>query len=278
MYKIIMLDDTAYVRYRVKDILEGIGMELCESGTSFDFFNKLYDNKKELNLIILEVGLSSEDGFSVLRKIKGRGLNIPVMVLTKLSDRSSFIKCIKEGTSDYILKPFNNKLLIDRISKLVVCHENSNKPEEIIHLNFQQYIVRQVTKCKAESKKFSIIMVSLIKEHFTELDEKIEVRDRYLILIDFLYNQLKVIFKISDLFEKYGLSTFVGVLPDCDEKKVISIINSMKLIYTKLKAIDKRYSEYTLQCSFVVFPEDGEDKQQLLDKLTVKMKLEMIRS
>lgn len=71
MYKIIMLDDTAYVRYRVKDILEDIGMELCESGTSFDFFNKLYDNKKELNLIILEVGLSSEDGFSVLRKIKG---------------------------------------------------------------------------------------------------------------------------------------------------------------------------------------------------------------
>lgn len=278
MYKIIMLDDTVYVRYRVKDILEDIGMELCESGTSFDFFNKLYDNKKELNLIILEVGLSSEDGFSVLRKIKGRGLNIPVMILTKLNDRSSFIKCIKEGTSDYILKPFNNKLLIDRISKLVVCHENSNKPEEIIHLNFQQYIVRQVIKCKAESKKFSVIMVSLIKEHFTELDEKIEVRDSYLILIDFLYNQLKVIFKISDLFEKYGLSTFVGVLPDCDEKKVTSIINNMKLIYTKLKAIDKRYSEYVLQCSFVVFPEDGEDKQQLLDKLTVKMKLEMIRS
>lgn len=278
MYKIIMLDDTAYVRYRVKDILENIGMEVCEAGTSFDFFNKLYDMKRDLNLIILEVGLGSEDGFSVLRKIKGRALNIPVMILTKLNDRSSFIKCIKEGTSDYILKPFNNKMLIDRISKLVVCHENSNKSEEIIYLNFQQYIVRQIIKCKAESKKFSVIMVSLIKENFTELDEKIDVRDSYLILIDLLYNKLKVIFKTSDLFEKYGLSTFVGVLPDCDEEKVVSIIDNMKLIYTKLKSADKRYSEYALQFSFVVYPQDGEDKQQLLDKLTVKMKLEMLRS
>ncbi|WP_368488623.1 response regulator [Clostridium sp. BJN0013] len=278
MYKIIMLDDMVYVRYRVKDILENIGMEVCDSGTSFDFFNKLYDNKKELNLIILEVGLSSEDGFSILRKIRGRNLNIPIMVLTKLNDRSSFIKCIKEGTSDYILKPFNNKMLIDRISKLVVCHENSNKSEEIIYLNFQQYIVRQIVKCKAENKKFSVIMVSLIKEHFTELDEKIDVRDSYLILIDFLYNRLKVIFKVPDLFEKYGLSTFVGVLPDCDKEKVLSIINNMKVIYTKLKAMDKRYSEYVLQFSFVVFPEDGEDKQQLLDKLTVKMKVEMLRN
>ncbi|WP_373844406.1 response regulator transcription factor [Clostridium sp.] len=278
MYKIIMLDDTAYVRYRVKDILENMDMELCEAGTSFDFFNKLYDIRKELNLIILEVGLSGEDGFSVLRKIKGRVLNIPVMILTKLNDRNSFIKCIKEGTSDYILKPFNNKMLIDRISKLVICHENSNKSEEIIYLNFQQYIVRQIIKCKAESKKFSIIMVSLIKENFTELDEKIDVRDSYLILIDFLYSKLKVIFKTSELFEKYGLSTFIGVLPDCDEEKVISIINNMKLIYTKLKLVDKRYSEYALQFSFVVYPQDGDDKQQLLDKLTVKMKLEMLRS
>ena len=278
MYKIIMLDDMVYVRYRVKDILENMDMELCEAGTSFDFFNKLYDIRKELNLIILEVGLSGEDGFSVLRKIKGRALNIPVMILTKLNDRNSFIKCIKEGTSDYILKPFNNKMLIDRISKLVICHENSNKSEEIIYLNFQQYIVRQIIKCKAESKKFSIIMVSLIKENFTELDEKIDVRDSYLILIDFLYSKLKVIFKTSELFEKYGLSTFIGVLPDCDEEKVISIINNMKLIYTKLKLVDKRYSEYALQFSFVVYPQDGDDKQQLLDKLTVKMKLEMLRN
>ncbi|MFL0196664.1 response regulator transcription factor [Clostridium sp. WILCCON 0269] len=278
MYKIIMLDDTAYVRYRVKDILKNIGMEVCESATSFDFFNKLYDNKKELNLIILEVGLSSEDGFSVLRKIKGRNFNMPVMILTKLSTRSSFIRCIKEGTSDYILKPFNNKMLIDRVSKLVIPHGNKNASEEIIYLNFQQYIVRQIVKSKAENKKFSIIMVSLIKEHFTELGAKIDVRDTYLILIDLLYNQLKTMFKVPDLFEKYGLSTFIGVIPHCDKEKVLLIINNMKAIYARLKAVDKKYSEYTLQFSFVIFPEDGQDKQQLLDKLTVKMKLEMIKS
>lgn len=278
MYKIIILDDMVYVRYRVKDILENIGMEVFESGNSLDFFNKFYDNKKELNLIILEVGLGKEDGFNILRKIKVRALSTPIMILTKLNDRSSFIRCIKEGTSDYILKPFNNKMLIDRISKLVMYHESSNKPEEIIYLNFQQYIVRQIAKSKAENNKFSVIMVSLIKEHFTELEEKIDIKDRYLILIDLLYNKLKVIFKVPDLFEKYGLSTFIGVLPDCDNGKARSIINNMKDIYSKLQTIDKRYVEYILQFSSVTFPEDGEDKQQLLDKLTLNMKLQIYRN
>ena len=272
MYKIIMLDDMVYVRYRVKDILENIGMEVCDSGTSFDFFNKLYDNKKELNLIILEVGLSSEDGFSILRKIRGRNLNIPIMVLTKLNDRSSFIKCIKEGTSDYILKPFNNKMLIERVNKLIKSSKNKDEQGEIIYLNFQQYITRQIVKAKAEHTKLSIIMISLIKKYFTEMDEKIEVKDNYLILVDSLYEKLRVLFKTPDLFEKYGFSTLVGVLPRCQRGRVRFIMNKINEIYNRIRSVDEKYSEYHLECSYVVFPDDGKDKPQLLDKLTSNMK------
>lgn len=275
MNKVIILDDMIYVRYRVRRVLEDAGIGVYECGNSFEFFNRLYDKKEEINLIILEVGLSTEDGFEVLKKIKAKKLNIPVMILTKLNSREAFIKGIKEGTSEYILKPFNSKNLVKRITKLIKSSRNSDRPEEIVYLNFQEYIARQIVKCGAQNKKLSITMVSLVKKYYTEQDEKIEVKDSYLILLDLVYEKLRSLFKVPDLFEKYGLSTFISVIPDCNYRKIVSIVHQMECAYNKIKIMNEKYSEYDLKCSYVIFPDDGTDKNYLMDKLNIKMKMKI---
>ncbi|RMD00031.1 response regulator [Clostridium autoethanogenum] len=275
MNKVIILDDMIYVRYRVRRVLEDAGIGVYECGNSFEFFNRLYDKKEEINLIILEVGLSTEDGFEVLKKIKAKKLNIPVMILTKLNSREAFIKGIKEGTSEYILKPFNSKNLVKRITKLIKSSRNSDRPEEIVYLNFQEYIARQIVKCGAQNKKLSITMVSLVKKYYTEQDEKIEVKDSYLILLDLVYEKLRSLFKVPDLFEKYGLSTFISVIPDCNYRKIVSIVHQMECAYNKIKIMNEKYSEYDLKCSYVIFPDDGTDKNYLMNKLNIKMKMKI---
>ncbi|OAA93757.1 response regulator [Clostridium coskatii] len=275
MNKVIILDDMIYVRYRVRRVLEDAGIGVYECGNSFEFFNRLYDKKEEINLIILEVGLSTEDGFEVLKKIKAKKLNIPVMILTKLNSREAFIKGIKAGTSEYILKPFNSKNLVKRITKLIKSSRNSDRPEEIVYLNFQEYIARQIVKCGAQNKKLSIIMVSLVKKYCTEQDEKIEVKDSYLILLDLVYEKLRSLFKVPDLFEKYGLSTFISVVPDCNYRKVVSVVHQMECVYNKIKIMNEKYSEYDLKCSYVIFPDDGTDKNYLMNKLNIKMKMKI---
>lgn len=278
MNKVIILDDMIYVRYRVRRVLEDAGIGVYECGSSFEFFNKLYDKIEEINLIILEVGLSNEDGFEVLKKIKAKNLNIPVMILTKLNTREAFIKGIKDGTSEYILKPFNSKELVKRIIKLIKSSKNSDKPKEIVYLNFQEYIVRQIAKCKAQNKKLSIITISLVKKYYTEQDEKIEVKDSYLMLVDLVYERLRVLFKVPDLFEKCGLSTFIIVLPDCNYGKIVSIVHKIENIYSKIKVMNQKYGEYDLQYSYVIFPDDGTDKNYLMDKLTIKMKTKISKN
>ncbi|ADK15969.1 MULTISPECIES: response regulator transcription factor [Clostridium] len=275
MNKVIILDDMIYVRYRVRRVLEDAGIGVYECGNSFEFFNRLYDKKEEINLIILEVGLSTEDGFEVLKKIKAKKLNIPVMILTKLNSREAFIKGIKAGTSEYILKPFNSKNLVKRIMKLIKSSRNSDRPEEIVYLNFQEYIARQIMKCGSQNKKLSIIMVSLVKKYYTEQEEKIEVKDSYLILLDLVYEKLRSLFKVPDLFEKYGLSTFISVVPDCNYRKVVSVVHQMECVYNKIKIMNEKYSEYDLKCSYVIFPDDGTDKNYLMNKLNIKMKMKI---
>lgn len=272
MNKVIILDDMAYVRYRVKQLLEDEGIEVYEASTAFDFFNKLYDKKDEINLIILEVGLSSEDGLEVLKKIKGRDLKIPIMILTKMNGRADFIKCIKEGTSEYILKPFNNKVLLERIGKLIKAYKEDANLGEVIYLNFQEYMVKQIKKAKEQGTKVSFMMVSLIKSKLTSEGEKIDVKDAYLFLTDLLYEKLKDLFKAPDLFVKYGFSTFIGVLPNYSDNGIIETNRKIQEKYKGLKIKDNRYKDYALECVFATYPEDGEEKQELLDNLTEKMK------
>jgi DNA-binding response OmpR family regulator len=280
MDKIIMLDDMAYTRYRVKQLLYEEGIEVYEASTSAAFFNKLYEKKDEINLIILEVGLSSEDGFEVLKKIRERELKIPIMILTKMNTRTDFIKCIKEGTIEYILKPFDNKMLVERVNKLIKCYKVDEKPEEIIveepeeiiYLNFQEYMIKQISKAKEQETKVSFMMASLIKANATSEGEKIDVKDAYLILTDLLYEGLKELFKAPDLFVKYGFSTFIGILPKYDNDSITKIEESIQEKYKKIKVSDERYNDYSIECVFVTYPEDGHEKQELLDNLMARMK------
>lgn len=271
MDKIIILDDMAYMRYRIKDILNSKDIEVLEAGNSFEFFNKLSDNKNDIKLIILEVGLVSEDGFEIIRKIKARDLNIPIMILTKLNTRTVFIKCIKEGICEYILKPFDTKVLVKRIKDIIKSYENNNH-EEIIYTNFQEYISKQISRCRDENKELSIIMSSLVKSKINNTEEKIEVNDRYLILMERVYENLRSLFNIPDLFEKNGLSTFISVIPDCSKMRALQRANDMRAIYNDIKANDFQYEEYQFICSSVTFPEDGQDKKQLMDTLSYSMK------
>ncbi|MBA5851014.1 response regulator [Clostridium sp. cel8] len=272
MNKVIILDDMAYMRYRVKDTIEDMGLEVCESSNSFDFFNKLSDNMNDIVLIILEVGLSNEDGFEILKKVKAKEFNIPVMVLTKLNTRDAFIKCIKEGTSEYILKPFNTKMFIERVKKLIKLYKDENISGEIKYLNFEEYINKQIEKSRQKNTELSIIMSSIIKVNAKKTDEKIEVNDSYLVFLDVVYENIKKIFKVPDLFEKYGISAFISVIPNCSENLSKYKISQMNHIYNSVRNEDSKHTEYELVSSSVTFPKDGFNKSELLDKLALKMK------
>ncbi len=154
MQNIIILDDMSYMRYRVKDLLEEKDIKVYEASTSFEFFNKLYEKKDNIDLIILELGLTREDGFEVVEKIREKNVDIPIVILTKVNTRDAFAKVIQEGISDYILKPFDNKVLLDRIVKTI--KESKGGKEQVSTekgSKVQKYILMKIMKTLMKLKK-----------------------------------------------------------------------------------------------------------------------------
>ena len=61
----------------------------------------------EFDLVILDLGLPKMHGFEVLRKMRGRGSNVPVLILTAADSVEQRVKGLDLGADDYMAKPFS---------------------------------------------------------------------------------------------------------------------------------------------------------------------------
>jgi two-component system response regulator TctD len=69
--------------------------------------------------IVLDLGLPDRDGASLLRDLRGRRDNTPVLVLTARTDVQDRVKGLQIGADDYLIKPFALEELIARLRALL---------------------------------------------------------------------------------------------------------------------------------------------------------------
>lgn len=69
----------------------------------------------EVDLLLLDVGLPSMDGFEVLRYLRGQGSTLPVIMLTARSSTRDTVDGLDAGANDYVAKPFKFDELLARV-------------------------------------------------------------------------------------------------------------------------------------------------------------------
>ena len=70
---------------------------------------------EEFDLLILDIGLPGQDGFSVLRSLRSRGEKLPVVVLTARDEVADTVTGLDSGADDYVTKPFIFEELLARV-------------------------------------------------------------------------------------------------------------------------------------------------------------------
>lgn len=74
---------------------------------------------QEYDVIVLDLGLPKLNGFEVLKRLRGRGNNTPVLILTALEDIQNRVKGLDLGADDYLAKPFELAELEARVRALI---------------------------------------------------------------------------------------------------------------------------------------------------------------
>lgn len=104
--------------------LENYVTDSCYTGTDVLSYLKLAD----YDALILDIMLPEMDGFTVLKKIRASGNDIPVLILSAKTSTSDIVNGLDEGADDYLAKPFDFRELLARLRlilrKKVEKHEN----------------------------------------------------------------------------------------------------------------------------------------------------------
>jgi DNA-binding response OmpR family regulator len=70
------------------------------------------------DVLVLDIGLSDIDGFEVLRRLRERGGDVPVLILTARDAIEDRVRGLRSGADDYLVKPFAMAELVARIGAL----------------------------------------------------------------------------------------------------------------------------------------------------------------
>ncbi len=102
--KILVIEDERMVREAIKRKLEVSGFEVVEAGDGQE--GLALAEKEKPSLILLDLIIPLMDGLTVLEKLRGSdwGKDIPVIILSNLSDNATVAESKKRGVYDFLIK------------------------------------------------------------------------------------------------------------------------------------------------------------------------------
>lgn len=116
MSRILLVEDDDTIRLGLKYYLEAETFQVEEAGTGGEALEIVH--QKKVDLILLDINLPDDDGFSLFSKIK-KIKDIPVIFLTANDLEVSVVRGLDMGADDYITKPFKARELLSRIKSVL---------------------------------------------------------------------------------------------------------------------------------------------------------------
>ena len=120
-FRILIVDDSRSVLYYMKEIVTSNFdcKDVILSKDGLDAWKKIQAGK--FDLIISDWNMPEMDGEALLRKIRENENTkaIPFLMLTSRTDKDSIITAARAGTTDYLVKPFEETTALARIEKIL---------------------------------------------------------------------------------------------------------------------------------------------------------------
>ena len=113
MSRILIVEDEPRIAAFVSRGLESAGYSTVVVDDGADGLERALAG--DIDLVLLDVGLPTMDGFDVLRQLRAQGSGVPVIMLTARSSTRDTVEGLDAGANDYVSKPFTFEELLARV-------------------------------------------------------------------------------------------------------------------------------------------------------------------
>ena len=117
MTKVLVIEDNANLAFGLTRSLESDGSEVdsAEDGTRGLELARTCG----ADLVVLDLMLPGIDGYSLLRQLREKGSDVPVLILTARSEEADKVVGFRLGADDYVTKPFGLSELLARVKAIL---------------------------------------------------------------------------------------------------------------------------------------------------------------
>jgi two-component system, chemotaxis family, chemotaxis protein CheY len=116
MAKVLVADDSGTMRAIIVRSLNSLGVSdvvQAEDGAkAVELFQPgVFD------LVLTDWNMPGKTGLEVIQEIRKVDANVPVIMITTESDKARVVQAIQAGVTDFVVKPFDSKVLREKLNK-----------------------------------------------------------------------------------------------------------------------------------------------------------------
>ena len=117
--RLLLAEDDQDLGFAIKKGLKTYRYTVDWLKTGNETLYALTESKESFDLAILDLGLPGVDGIDIIKKVREKGINTPILALTARDTNQDVITGLDAGADDYLTKPFDLDVLNSRIGALL---------------------------------------------------------------------------------------------------------------------------------------------------------------
>lgn len=158
--RLLLVEDDAPLVERLRPVLRrsGYAVEWAADGADAAFLLR----EEPFDGVILDLGLPGKNGLEILRDLRGRGDETPVLILTARDGWQERVDGLRAGADDYLGKPFHSEELLARLEAILRRHHgrSSNRIEHqglVLDLDRQRAWVEGQAEVQLTGTEFRLL-------------------------------------------------------------------------------------------------------------------------
>lgn len=118
MATVLVVDDAAFMRMMLKDILTKGGYDVVGEAADGNEAVAKYNELKP-DLVTLDITMPNKDGLQALKEIRANDPNATCIMCSAMGQQAMVIEAIQSGAKDFIVKPFQPDRVLEAVKKAV---------------------------------------------------------------------------------------------------------------------------------------------------------------
>ena len=119
MPRILVVDDNAFMRNNIKNVLTGAGFDVVGEASDGLEAISMYQSSGP-DLVTLDITMPNMDGVQALKELRSLDPAAKIIMVSAMGQEALVVEAITAGAADFVVKPFQPDRVVDAINKALV--------------------------------------------------------------------------------------------------------------------------------------------------------------